>query len=129
MPIKNPTLYGPDWPRISQDTREAAGQRCQQCHVANGAVGARDNHGCWWSFDRIDNTPDHVIERWFGEFPKVIKIVLTVHHLDLNPSNHDPRNLRVLCQRCHLQCHRADAIEAQRTIRRRRGGQIEMFEE
>jgi 5-methylcytosine-specific restriction endonuclease McrA len=28
--------------------------------------------------------------------------VLTVHHLDLNPSNCKPDNLVALCQRCHL---------------------------
>lgn len=28
--------------------------------------------------------------------------VLTVHHLDGDPSNCDPDNIRALCQRCHL---------------------------
>ena len=28
--------------------------------------------------------------------------VLTIHHLDRNPMNNDPRNLLVCCQRCHL---------------------------
>lgn len=27
---------------------------------------------------------------------------LTVHHLDLNPSNNEEWNLAALCQRCHL---------------------------
>ncbi|MEW5870724.1 MAG: HNH endonuclease [Chloroflexota bacterium] len=27
---------------------------------------------------------------------------LTVHHLDGDPTNNDPRNLLVACQRCHL---------------------------
>lgn len=32
--------------------------------------------------------------------------VLTVHHLDWNPSNHDPSNLVVFCQVCHLRIQR-----------------------
>jgi hypothetical protein len=27
---------------------------------------------------------------------------LTVHHMDLDKSNNDPANLKVLCQKCHL---------------------------
>lgn len=30
---------------------------------------------------------------------------LTVHHIDRNPSNSDPENLLVVCQRCHLRRH------------------------
>ena len=29
------------------------------------------------------------------------KVVLTVAHMDQNPANSDPNNLRALCQRCH----------------------------
>lgn len=29
------------------------------------------------------------------------KVVLTVAHLDHDPTNNDPENLRALCQRCH----------------------------
>lgn len=30
---------------------------------------------------------------------------LDVHHLDENPLNNDPTNLKVLCRRCHRQKH------------------------
>lgn len=30
------------------------------------------------------------------------RIILTVAHLDHQPENNDPRNLRAMCQRCHL---------------------------
>jgi 5-methylcytosine-specific restriction endonuclease McrA len=30
------------------------------------------------------------------------KVILTVAHLDHNPSNNTPSNLRAMCQRCHL---------------------------
>lgn len=30
------------------------------------------------------------------------RVVLTIAHLDQQPENNDPSNLRALCQRCHL---------------------------
>ena len=33
---------------------------------------------------------------------KVSRVVLTIAHLDHQPENNDPGNLRALCQRCHL---------------------------
>lgn len=30
------------------------------------------------------------------------KVILTVAHLDHNPQNNHPSNLRAMCQRCHL---------------------------
>lgn len=30
------------------------------------------------------------------------RVVLTIAHLDQQPENNDPENLRALCQRCHL---------------------------
>lgn len=32
---------------------------------------------------------------------KSIKIVLTVAHLDHNPTNNDCSNLKAMCQKCH----------------------------
>ncbi len=56
------------------------------------------------------------------------KVVLTVAHLDHDPSNNDPGNLRAMCQRCHLahdaQQHR---ISSAKTRRRKllEAGQLE----
>lgn len=38
----------------------------------------------------------------YGDLAKVIRIVLTVGHLDHVPENCAPENLRAWCQRCHL---------------------------
>jgi hypothetical protein len=38
----------------------------------------------------------------FGEYPHIVRIILTVAHLDQNPANNDESNLAALCQRCHL---------------------------
>ena len=50
-------------------------------------------------------------------------VVLTVAHLDHDPTNNDPANLRALCQRCHL-THDAK-LHAQHAAVTRRQRQIE----
>lgn len=40
--------------------------------------------------------------------------VLTVHHIDYDPSNNDPANLVVLCQGCHLRRQARELSEAAR---------------
>lgn len=86
--------YPADWEAISKAIRETAGQRCEFCGVANGAIGSRDSAG---TFHPAINA-DGGLELW----GKQIKIVLTVAHLDHDTTNNDRSNLRALCQRCHL---------------------------
>lgn len=91
------------WKKISKFLRfyRAAG-RCENC----GAP-----HGGFWS----DN----------GAY-----IVLTVAHLDHNPHNNHLRNLKVLCQRCHLAYDRSHHLSTRRANRRKAkiaAGQIEMM--
>lgn len=46
-----------------------------------------------------------------------IKVVLTVAHLDHDPANNDPENLKALCQRCHNghdAAHRAESRKRRR---------------
>jgi hypothetical protein len=39
---------------------------------------------------------------------KITKVVLAAAHLDHDPTNNRPRNLKALCQRCHsISCGRA----------------------
>jgi 5-methylcytosine-specific restriction endonuclease McrA len=73
MPIRpeNKDRYPKDWPQISARIRERAGQKCEDCGVANYSI--RDGS----------------------------KIVLTVAHLDHTPENCADENLRAWCQRCH----------------------------
>jgi hypothetical protein len=102
MPF-NRKLYPPDWEEISRDAKERAGWRCEGCGVRHGAVGFRDKHG---AFTEVD--PD--VARVFGGF-KVIKIILTTGHVDHDPQNNDPSNLRSWCQQCH---NRHDASHRRR---------------
>jgi hypothetical protein len=96
-------LYPANWPEISQRIRERAGNRCERCGVSNHAVGARDASGTWHDISEIERMGTAGVYNTFGENPPApIKIILTVAHLDQDPSHNDDSNLAALCQRCHL---------------------------
>jgi 5-methylcytosine-specific restriction endonuclease McrA len=98
----NRALYPADWPRIALTVKDRANWRCTGCGVH-----------CYRP----------------GELAIDRRLVLTVHHLDHDPSNCEYSNLVALCAPCHL---RADAEHhaknAAQTRRRRRidAGQLEM---
>jgi hypothetical protein len=56
------------------------------------------------------------------------KVVLTIAHLDHDPTSNDSANLRAMCQRCHLRydmpLHRKNAAKT----RREKRNVVEMFE-
>lgn len=130
MPIKaeNKALYPSNWREISRGIRERAKHCCEDCGLRNYSVGYRDaegrfhrlagsgpcdcaGEGLQWpslnpityrearEFAEASNTcsdgRDDEGNHWFV-------IVLTVAHLDHDPRNCDPTNLKALCQRCHL---------------------------
>ncbi|PWE32748.1 hypothetical protein DDZ14_08355 [Maritimibacter sp. 55A14] len=115
MPIRaeNRDRYPPDWPDISRAIRERAGQRCEECGVKNGRLGGRLRDGTWC--DAMPLGEKLLSLEWPapGEVAtcvspsgakhqlRVVRIVLTVAHLDHQPENCDPDNLRAWCQRCH----------------------------
>lgn len=87
MPIKpeNRALYPPNWKEISKHIRfERAGNRCEVCDC--------------------ENYQPHPIT---GS-----RVVLTVAHLDHDPTNNDETNLKAMCQRCH---NRYDAKHRKQT--------------
>lgn len=99
------TLYPPDWEAVSAGVKERAGHRCEgspaypDCRAAHGA--------------------SHPVTKSI--------VMLTVGHLDHDPSNCDPANLRAWCQRCHLTYDAAlHARNAALTRRRQRedAGQV-----
>lgn len=82
MPIKpeNRHLYPKNWGEIRTKILKRANNCCEFCGVP----------------DRIWRISDS--SNRCGE---AIKIILTIAHLDHDPTNNDPGNLRALCQRCH----------------------------
>jgi 5-methylcytosine-specific restriction endonuclease McrA len=117
--------YPTDWPEIRRRILERAGHKCEWCGVANHAVGARDKHDRWHDDDDIHSLNSDVGYSLFnGEFPEIIRIVLTIAHIE-NPDPMDCReeNLKALCQRCHL---RHDNSPEGRRRKRIYQGQMEM---
>lgn len=108
MPIKpeNKARYPKDWKAISARIRERAGGRCE-------CVGECGLH-------RTTPGPRRCIER-NGEEAKWAKgkVVLTVAHLNHQPEDCRPENLKAMCQRCHLRYdidhHRRTAHETRRS--------------
>jgi len=95
MPIKpeNAKRYPKDWKQISDSIRERADYRCEcagECglHCTNpGPRRCIETQGAY--------------ARWANG-----KIVLTVAHLNHDPADCRPENLKAMCQRCHLRYDR-----------------------
>lgn len=116
MPIKPEYkhLYPTDWMEIRDEVLQRAGHRCEgspgfypACRVANG--------------DRHPKTGS--------------KVVLTIAHLDHDPTNNGTQgrrpNLRAMCQRCHLTYdagHHARTAAETRCKTKVNDDQFEMFD-
>ena len=102
MPIKpeNRNRYPANWStEIRPKILERAGNCCEgspaypDCRAPNGAM--RNNRTGEFAVD------DEDITEWAWLELPMTRIVLTVGHLDHQPENCDPDNLRAWCQRCH----------------------------
>jgi len=58
---------------------------------------------------------------------RTTRVVLAAAHLDSDPSNNRLRNLRALCQRCHLQHDRPHHLAQRRITYRRRWAIGDLF--
>ncbi len=115
MPIKpeNAHRYPKDWPAIRARIVYRAGYKCEWCGVHNGALGGRTRDGKFLPALSLGERllriewPRPGDEAWCGEGEhrerlRIIRIVLTVAHMDHQPENCADENLKALCQRCHL---------------------------
>lgn len=93
MPIKaeNRAKYPADWKAIRASVLERAENMCELCFVPNGSLAWRDRHGEAFPYTQSAK------EAGF----KAIRIVLTIAHINQDPTDNRPVNLRALCQRCH----------------------------
>ncbi len=127
MPIRRELrpLYPRHWRELSRRVRfERAGGRCQDCgrpHLerlrclpdgrwfdpAAGTWRDRRGRSCRWP-DLIDAIRQ-----------RSTRVVLAAAHLDHDPGNNRLRNLRALCQRCHMLHDRSYHL-AQRWVTYRR---------
>ena len=110
MPIRpeNRDRYPDNWPEIRQAILDRAGNCCEICGVPNHVYGYRLSDGNFYERGLYTD----------ADGPHGFKIVLTIMHLDHQPENCDPANLKAACQLCH---NRYDApVRAAGRKRRRR---------
>jgi len=87
--------YPPDWEAISACIRARAGGRCE-CEGECGYDHDDDAFGALQTQDGRCVERNHQLGLYLTG-----RVVLTVAHLDHDPANCDPHNLRAYCQRCH----------------------------
>ena len=119
MPIRSEVrwLYPLDWPQLSAVIRfERAKGRCETCGRPHGQIIRHLGDGRWWdeALQSWRNPRGRPLPRLGGGTAlaaMLTKVVLATAHLDHDPTNNRPKNLKALCQRCHLM---HDRVEHQR---------------
>lgn len=137
MPIKpeNKARYPANWKEVRAAILIRSGDCCEQCKVANGkriARGAGPFAGTYQTDDADvydAETGDHIARVRMSEYQikNMVTIVLTIAHLDHQPENCDPANLRALCQMHHLRHDAKHHAETARETRRARLNNLELF--
>jgi hypothetical protein len=118
-------FYPIDWPLLSRRIRfERAGGRCEGCGRPHGVRIRQLADGRWldepageWRDDAGSPAawPDVVAYSTVRER----RFFLGTAHLDHDPSNSRPHNLKALCQRCHLRHDRPEHLRRRRITRLR----------
>lgn len=143
MPIRpeNKALYPADWKAVSLAAKERAGWACQH----PGCVARQYAWGKWIKL--TGNAPGHAFIPWgqaetyalarqaaaeayFAQGEEGVRptvIVLTVAHLDHDPTNCAPENLRAMCQRHHLAYDQAHHAQTAYSTRRAGAVVAELF--
>lgn len=123
--------YSPNWHLIGLAIKEGSLWRCQQC-----------DRPCRQPGESIAQLEERLEPRWFSELIEVIaddelekimiyrpqRFLLTVAHLDQNPGNNEPGNLKALCAPCHLR-HDRRFLGFNRRQKLERQGQLNLFAE
>ena len=110
MPIKRELwwFYPIDWPEISRRVRfERAGGVCERCGRRHGETVRCLPDGRWFDVARHTwRNGRGRLARWPDIEEAVAfrqtRVILAAAHLDHDPGNNRLRNLRSLCQRCHM---------------------------
>jgi hypothetical protein len=110
MPIRASLrwFYPIDWPQLSREIRFVRAKgRCETCCRRHKAKVLCIPDGRW--FDQEDNLwrdghGRQCAAPYGAELDKLhgTRVILAAAHLDHDPANCVPSNLRSLCQRCHM---------------------------
>lgn len=135
MPIRPELrpLYPGNWQSLSRRIRfERAGGVCQTCGRPHATLVRCLPDGrwfdpaqsTWWDGrGRLASWPD--LEQLITL--RTTRVILAAAHLDHNPANNRLRNLKSLCQRCHLMHDRAHHLQQRRITYRRRRALGDLF--
>lgn len=142
MPIKpeNKARYPADWRLIRDRIVNRARNQCEFCGVRNGALGGRTRWGRFLPALPVGEKMLRLEWPRPGEYAwcrdgdasvraRIIRVVLTVAHLDHTPENCADENLRALCQRCHLRYDHEHHQQNARLTRRIGKAVADMFSE
>jgi len=90
--------YPSNWKdEIRPDILKREAYKCKFCKVRHKAYGYRNHKKIFVECD------DFLINWATANGHKIIRIILTVAHLDHDIQNNDYENLAALCQQCHNQ--------------------------
>lgn len=127
------SIRSPEWLDLRARILARARHRCEQCGVRNRQLIYRfDGKPGWWMhIDGAVKDPDggfHGLMRG-SEAPagKFVDVVLTIAHLDQDPTNNDPANLKALCQLDHNRLDAPHRRENARLTRRAKLASGELF--
>ena len=132
MPIRpeNRFFYPIDWKELSHVIRFGRAKGCcEQCGRPHGQLVAHLGDGRWWDAQagiwrngrgrRLKLAPLECLPA--DTAVQLTRVYLACAHLDHDPGNNEPANLKALCQRCHI-LHDREEHRRQRwfTYRRRK---------
>lgn len=115
MPMDR-SRYAENWDEIAFEVKDGCQWECQEC----GRY-CRMQGETWDEFKAFMG--DHLSP---DDLRHPTRFTLTVAHLDQDPSNNDPANLRALCAPCHLR-HDAPHRKANSLAKRERAGQLPLL--
>jgi hypothetical protein len=106
-----------DWPQLSAVIRfRRARGRCEQCGRPHSCLVYHLGDGRWWDDETSSiwrTGKGRTLRRLappnrLSQPLQATRVFLACAHLDHNPGNNRPQNLKALCQRCHMLHDRAE---------------------
>jgi len=129
MPMER-ERYPEDWILTALAIKDASHWQCQQCGRPCRKPGEtiaefEKRLGKKWKPQLAEKLADYELTGVLKYRPQ--RFLLTVAHLDQDPSNGNPENLKALCAPCHLRYDRRFQ-EFNRMQKLERQGQMNLFE-
>jgi len=117
-------LYPKDWEAIAWGIKDASNWQCQECGRECRKPGED-----WFNFtNRLVKGNWRDNDRLIHEISKhPVRWVLTVAHLNHQPEDCRPENLRAMCAPCHCR-YDLRAMATKRRIKAERNGQLTLFD-